>query len=88
MEDVKDNVFWFTIDGEKRLATKNLVPGKQVYNEKLVLSKGIEYRTWDPFRSKLAASIMNDLDHFPSKRNQMYYILGFPLEQQLVIYQI
>ena len=67
MEDVKDNVFWFTIDGEKRLTTKNLVPGKQVYNEKFVLSKGIEYRTWDPFRSKLAASIMNDLEHFPFK---------------------
>ena len=76
LEDVKDNVFWFTIDGEKRLATKNLVPGKQVYNEKLVLSKGIEYRTWDPFRSKLAASIMNNLEHFPFKEKSNVLYLG------------
>ena len=76
MEEIKDNVFWFTIDGEKRLATKNLVPGKQVYNEKFVLSKGIEYRTWDPFRSKLAASIMNDLEHFPFKEKSNVLYLG------------
>ena len=76
LEDVKDNVFWFTINGEKRLATKNLVPGKQVYNEKFVSSKGTEYRTWDPFRSKLAASIMNNLEHFPFKEKSNVLYLG------------
>ena len=52
---------WIKIDGEEKLATVNLVPGNQVYNEKLVQSKEIEYRIWNPFRSKLAAAIMNDL---------------------------
>jgi len=35
LED-KQNIFWFQIDGEKKLATENLVPKNQVYNEKLV----------------------------------------------------
>ena len=73
MDDAK-NFFWFTVDGEEKIATENLVPGKQVYNEKLLLKKGIEYRLWDPFRSKLAASIMNGLNDFPftEKSNILY----------------
>ena len=67
MEDGIDNVFWFTVDGEEKLATENLIPKKQVYKEKLIIKKGIEYRLWDPFRSKLAASIMNGLENFPFK---------------------
>ena len=42
-------------------ATENLVPGNRVYNERLVRVGGAEYRTWDPFRSKLAAALMNGL---------------------------
>lgn len=73
MDDAK-NFFWFTVDGEEKIATENLVPGKQVYNEKLLLKKGIEYRLWDPFRSKLAASVMNGLNDFPftEKSNILY----------------
>lgn len=47
--------------GRTVLLTKNLTPGKRVYNEDLVLKGGIEYRTWDPFRSKLAAAIIKGL---------------------------
>ena len=73
LDDAK-NFFWFTVDGEEKIATENLVPGKQVYNEKLLLKKGIEYRLWDPFRSKLAASVMNGLNDFPftEKSNILY----------------
>ena len=35
LED-NENIFWLQVDGEKKLATENLVPGNQVYNEKLV----------------------------------------------------
>ena len=35
--------------------------GKKVYNERLVRYKGKEYRTWNPYRSKLAAAILNGL---------------------------
>ena len=47
-----------------------------VYNERLVVKKGIEYRTWDPFRSKLAASIKNGLETFPFKRGSSVLYLG------------
>jgi fibrillarin-like pre-rRNA processing protein len=47
--------------GRKTLLTRNLAPGKRVYNEDLVLRDGVEYRTWDPFRSKLAAAIIKGL---------------------------
>ena len=72
--DDDKNFFWFNVDGEEKIATENLVPGKQVYKEKLLLKKGIEYRLWDPFRSKLAASVMNGLTNFPfhEKSNILY----------------
>ena len=76
MEDTTDNIFWFTVDGEKKLATENLVPKKQVYKEKLVVKKGIEYRLWDPFRSKLAACLINGLTDFPFKENSNVLYLG------------
>lgn len=31
--------------------------GQRVYNEKLFTNKGVEYRSWNPYRSKLAAGI-------------------------------
>lgn len=76
MEEDKENFFWVKSEGEQKLATENLVPGNQVYKEKLVTKKGIEYRLWDPFRSKLAASIMNGLEDFPFKENSSVLYLG------------
>jgi fibrillarin-like pre-rRNA processing protein len=35
--------------------------GKKVYNERFVRYKGKEYRSWNPYRSKLAAAILNGL---------------------------
>ena len=75
MED-KQNIFWFQIDGEKKLATENLIPKNQVYNEKLVKIKGTEYRIWNPFRSKLAATIMNGLKDFPFMQKSSVLYLG------------
>jgi len=76
LEEDKKNIFWVKTEGEKKLATENLVPGNQVYKEKLVLKKGIEYRVWDPFRSKLAASIMKDLEEFPFQEKSSVLYLG------------
>ncbi|PIY60072.1 fibrillin, partial [Candidatus Woesearchaeota archaeon CG_4_10_14_0_8_um_filter_47_5] len=42
----------------KALYTRSLVPGVQVYGEQLVMDKGIEYREWLPYKSKLAAAIL------------------------------
>lgn len=52
---------------EDALVTLNLVPGDSVYGEKRVsVEEGevkIEYRTWNPFRSKLAAAILGGVDN-------------------------
>lgn len=48
-------------NGRTVLLTRNLTPGKRVYNEDLELKGGAEYRTWDPFRSKLAAAILKGM---------------------------
>ncbi|HIH38970.1 fibrillarin-like rRNA/tRNA 2'-O-methyltransferase [Candidatus Woesearchaeota archaeon] len=37
--------------------TRNLVPGQQVYDEDLISIDGKEYRSWNPFKSKLLAAI-------------------------------
>ncbi len=76
MEEDRKNIFWIKSEGEQKLATENLVPGNQVYKEKLVTKKGIEYRLWDPFRSKLAAAILNGLEDFPFKENSSVLYLG------------
>ena len=72
----KEPFFWIQVDGEEKLATVNLVPGNQVYNEKLVQYEGVECRIWNPFRSKLAAAIINGLDDFPFMEKSDILYLG------------
>jgi len=72
----KQTFVWIQVEGEKKFATQNLVPGNQVYNEKLVLYNGVEYRIWNPYRSKLAAAIMNDLKNFPFNQKSDVLYLG------------
>ena len=76
MEEDNQGFFWIKSEGQKKLATENLVVGRQVYKEKLILKKGIEYRLWEPFRSKLAASIMNGLETFPFQNKSKVLYLG------------
>lgn len=76
LENEEGNIFWVKIDGEKKLATLNLVPGNQVYKEKLVKISDEEFRAWDPFRSKLAAAIMNGLSMLPIVRKSRVLYLG------------
>jgi fibrillarin-like pre-rRNA processing protein len=71
-----DNVYWVEISDRKVLATKNLAPGISVYGEKLIKEKGIEYRLWDPFRSKLAGAIMKGLKNMPIKPGSTILYLG------------
>lgn len=67
---------WVKTEGKSRPATENLVPGNRVYGEKILVKKKTEYRTWDPFRSKLAAAIMNGLGTFPFENTAKILYLG------------
>lgn len=69
-------VYWITENGQEKIATVNLVSGRKVYGEKLVSSGNVEYRFWDPFRSKLAAAIINGLNFFPFKDGVKVLYLG------------
>lgn len=66
---------------EDALATRNLVPGESVYGEKRVSVKNddgtdTEYRVWNPFRSKLAASIMAGVEDTHIKPGSKVLYLG------------
>ncbi len=66
----------FLRDGSKRLVTQNLTPGRSVYGEQLVEYKGVEYRLWDPFRSKLVAAILKGLGTVPIQPSHKVLYLG------------
>src|SRR3972149_3427072 len=63
-------------DQSKRLATQNFAPGHTGYGEQLIKHSSIEYRVWNPFRSKFAAAIMNGLDTAPVKPGHKVLYLG------------
>jgi fibrillarin-like rRNA methylase len=66
---------------EDALVTKNLVPGVSVYGEKRISveteDKGkIEYRVWNPFRSKIAAAILGGVEEIHIKPGAKVLYLG------------
>ncbi len=60
----------------KQLYTVNITPGQSVYGEKLVQQNGAEYREWDAFKSKLAASILNGSPNIGMRKNDVVLYLG------------
>lgn len=68
------------------LVTRNLTPGEAVYGEKRVsvetpdeeegATTKIEYRVWNPFRSKLAAGVLGGLDNIYIKPGAKVLYLG------------
>jgi len=71
------NIFYVSKEtGKEQLATLNLSPGISVYGEKLILCEGKEYRIWDPFRSKLAAALLNGIKDLPLSSGSRVLYLG------------
>lgn len=63
------------------IATKNLTPGLNVYGEKLIKEQEnednpIEYRMWNPRRSKLSAALLNGLSELKLKPDTKVLYLG------------
>ena len=69
------------------MATLNITPGESVYGEKRISienptksedgsSTKVEYRAWNPFRSKLAAGILGGLDSIFMKPGSKVLYLG------------
>jgi len=66
---------------EDALVTKSLTPGESVYNEKRITvtdeaGEKTEYRVWNPYRSKLAATILGGIDTLEVKPGAKVLYLG------------
>jgi fibrillarin-like pre-rRNA processing protein len=64
----------FSIDG--RVATINLAKGRKVYGEETRVEDGVEYRLWNPYRSKLSAALLNGLSAMHIKEGSKVLYLG------------
>jgi len=60
----------------RTLMTVNAVPGTNVYGERLVEFEQVQYRAWDPKRSKLAAMILLGARGFGLDRTSRVLYLG------------
>ncbi|MBD3354407.1 fibrillarin-like rRNA/tRNA 2'-O-methyltransferase [Candidatus Woesearchaeota archaeon] len=60
----------------KKLFTKNLTPGKTVYDESVINENNLEYREWNPKRSKLAASILKGINKIGIEKGSIVLYLG------------
>uniref|UniRef100_A0A8B9T8F1 rRNA 2'-O-methyltransferase fibrillarin n=1 Tax=Anas platyrhynchos TaxID=8839 RepID=A0A8B9T8F1_ANAPL len=65
---------------EDALVTRNMVPGESVYGEKRISVEDgdtkVEYRAWNPFRSKLAAAILGGIDQIHIRPGTKVLYLG------------
>jgi len=66
---------------EDALCTRNLVPGDSVYGEKRISvdeadGSKVEYRVWNPFRSKLAAAVIGGVENVWIKPGSRVLYLG------------
>ncbi|MHA1775978.1 MAG: fibrillarin-like rRNA/tRNA 2'-O-methyltransferase [Promethearchaeia archaeon] len=59
-----------------RLFTQNLDLNRTIYGEKLIEEKGVQYREWNPYRSKLGASIRANARKIFIDRNSRLLYLG------------
>ena len=64
----------YTLDG--RLCTIDIGAGRKVYGEDHVEYEGKEYRMWNPYRSKLAAAILNGLKNEHMRKDDKVLYLG------------
>lgn len=57
-----------------KLYTKNLNPGSKVYGEGLETFENVEYRNWQPSRSKAGAAVMNGIDLDIGPKDEILYL--------------
>jgi len=71
-----EGVYYVMAPEGKQLATENMVPGTKVYGENLYTSNKIEYRAWNPYRSKLGAAIEKGIKGINIKEGMNVLYLG------------
>lgn len=60
----------------KDYCTLSFVPGRKVYDERIIRKQNLEFRVIDPFKSKLGAAIMKGLRDVPVAKGMKVLYLG------------
>ena len=76
MNKIKPSKIFEVYEDKRRVYTANLTPGKVVYDEKLLKGKNVEYREWNPGKSKLAAAILKGCPNIFIKKGSIVLYLG------------
>src|SRR5205809_7496363 len=71
-----EGMYWVVLKGKERQTTHSQNPWNAVYREDTVKIAGREYRVWDPYRSKLAAAVLNGLSEVHNKQGNSNLYLG------------
>ncbi|MCL4403624.1 MAG: fibrillarin-like rRNA/tRNA 2'-O-methyltransferase [Candidatus Marsarchaeota archaeon] len=59
-----------------KVLTVNLAKRHKVYGEELFEMEGVEYRSWNPYRSKLSAAILNGMKNMHIRSGDSVLYLG------------
>ena len=76
MSKIKPHKIFEIYQDKRRIYTRNILPGKSFFQEKLVKDKDNEYREFDPKRSKLAATIMKGCTNVGIRKEDVILYLG------------
>jgi fibrillarin-like rRNA methylase len=76
IEEPFPGIFRVDFEAKRALATRNLTPGLSFYGEQLFEVGGEEYRSWNPYRSKLAAAILRGMKSVPIGPGDRVLYLG------------
>lgn len=76
IEEPFPGVFRIRVDSRKLIATLNLTPGLNFYGEQLINVGDAEYRSWNPYRSKLAAAVLKGMRRLHISRGDKVLYLG------------
>ena len=76
IQEIFPSIFKLQSNNQEILATKNLTPGITFYGEPVFNVDEVEYRSWNPTRSKLGAVIMKGVQSMPIKPEGMVLYLG------------
>jgi fibrillarin-like pre-rRNA processing protein len=76
IEEMFPEIYRLRVEGNALLVTRNMTPGRTYYGEPTYMVDGVEYRSWNPTRSKLAAAIMKGIGVMPVRPGAMVLYLG------------
>ncbi len=76
IQEISPGIYEIESNSKRVLATRNLTPGISFYGEQLISIRGEEYRSWIPYRSKLAAAILKGVGVVPLSLGDKLLYLG------------